>query len=60
MNYMEVKTTIYNVVNEAIKNGIPCYILEDMIKVILTDVSNAAEIEISNLQTKENEEAKDE
>lgn len=60
MNYMEVKTTIYNVVNEAIKNDIPCYILEDMIKVILTDVSNAAKIEISNLHTKENEETKDE
>ena len=34
--------------------------LEDMIKVILTDVSNAAKIEISNLHTKENEETKDE
>ena len=37
----ETKTKLVDTINAAIQNGLPCYMLEPIIRELFTDISNA-------------------
>ena len=51
----ETKTKLVNTINTAIQNGLPCYMLEPIIRELFTDISNAKKQELEMVQKQYND-----
>lgn len=51
----ETKTKLVGTINGAIQNGLPCYILEPIIRELFTDISNAKRQELEAVQKQYND-----
>lgn len=46
----ETKTNLINTINGAIQSGLPCYMLEPIIRELFTDISNVKKQELEAVQ----------
>lgn len=51
----ETKTKLVDTINAAIQNGLPCYMLEPIIRELFTDISNAKRQELEAVQKQYND-----
>ena len=51
----ETKTKLVDTINGAIQNGLPCYMLEPIIRELFTDISNAKKQELEMVQKQYND-----
>ena len=51
----ETKTKLVSTINGAIQNGLPCYMLEPIIRELFTDISNAKRQELEAVQKQYND-----
>ena len=51
----ETKTKLVGTINGAIQNGLPCYMLEPIIRELFTDISNAKKQELEMVQKQYND-----